>query len=154
MSDRYALSQTARLLGGLQWAVTAMIIGSTMMSLYIDYLAATSRGSINGTVSFATEFSVGSVLAFVLGYLWVTRRTRGQTREADGIKQRIDYVFFLWLGWPFVYFSLSKILIALDVDLAPVPYLSHAVLGFGDVISSVIVVYWLQVGLLPLFLSG
>lgn len=154
MSDRYAPSQAARLLGGLQWAVTAIIIGSTVMSLYIDYLAATNPSSINGTISFATEFSVGSGLAFVLGYLWVTRRTRSQTQEADGIKQRIDYVFFLWLGWPVVYFGLSNILATLSVDLTPVPYLSHVVLGFGDIISSVIVVYWLQVGLLSRFLSG
>ncbi|RRJ31158.1 hypothetical protein [Halocatena pleomorpha] len=153
MSDRYAPSQAARLLGGIQWASTALVIGSAAASVYIDYRLGTTPDSTGGTISFTTEMYIVLSLSFALGYLWVRYRMKNKIQEARGFRQRIDYVFLLWLGWPVVYAVLSKVCAVLRVDLTPTPYLTHIVFCLGDIVFSVIVIYWFQVDLASRFLS-
>lgn len=88
------------------------------MSVYVKHLMATMPNNTSRTISLSEEFTAGMILSFVLGYLWVRHRTENETQEARGIKQRIDYVFVLGLGWPLVYFLLLNTYSLFDSPVA------------------------------------
>lgn len=148
MSNGYSPSQTARSLGGLQWAFTAMVIGSSIDHLVIPF----ERYQWN--YLFVTGFTAGTILSFVLGYLWVFHKTENARQEARGIKQRIDYVFLLWLGWPVVYFLAYRTYSMFDLPAAMHPFIHELLYIPGTAIFPVVIVYWLNITCVSRFLSG
>lgn len=150
MTDTYSPSLFARLLGGIQWAFTTMVIVATIAVLYTTYLIDTHSGNI--AFSYAQEATVALVIAFGIGYFWVGEHTKNRRQETNEIRQRIDYLFILWVGWPVVYVGLSQLLNLINIDLSNSVYLRHMAFGFGDVLFAIFVIYYSKAKIISRFI--
>lgn len=92
-------------------------------------------------------------IAFGMGYFWVACRTKNERQEIRANRQRVDYLLILWLGWPCVYFGLANLFQFVNIDVLNRLYIGDAVLGFGDVLFTVFVVYHLKIEIVVRFIS-
>jgi hypothetical protein len=151
--NTYSPSLGTRLLGGLQWAVTTMVIVGMIGALYSTYLIEIHTGNISGSVSYARPVIVSMILSFMAGYLWVTRRTMTASQETREHGQRIDYLLVLWFGWPGLYAGLSHLFRRINMDLLNRPFVFPVVYCLGGVLFTIFIVYYLRIELASRFVG-
>jgi hypothetical protein len=151
MTDTYSPALGARLLGGFQWSVTAMYIVGAVGMLYTTYII--HRYSGVSTVSYGRPAIGSMAIAFILGYLWAARYTKNASQERYEYGQRTDYLLLLWIGWPGVYAGLAHFFRAININLLNKPYIFPVIFGFGGVLFSLFIVYYLRVELAARFVG-
>ncbi len=150
MAEEYSPTLGSRLLGGLQWVLTALVIVGTITDIYFKYLMRTRSGSIN--ISYGREVTIVLAIAFIGGYLWVARRTEHAEQEIHEYGQRLDYLLVLWIGWPVVFGGLAWLFGLVGIQLWT-GYLFYIGYSLGSILCAVVSVYCLQLELAARFVG-
>lgn len=104
----YYPSLLATSVGGLQWGLSAAVVATVFVQLYVDYLLATGDYEPNGSVG-PGPFPILVALGFglVVGSLWVGRTTRDERQETRDTRRRIEFLLVATLALPVVFVPLS-----------------------------------------------
>lgn len=146
----YSPSYLASLVGGVQWALTAMTVFVNLETLYISLINVTGAREGSWSIDFRVEYALVIGIALIMGYLWVNRRTMTQPQEARELRQRIEYLMWMLFGWPLSLVVLDSVIG--PIGLSPmVWYLSPLLLGFGGPLVAVVLVYVLEIDIVTKF---
>jgi hypothetical protein len=85
----YRPSRIAGVVGGVQWGVTALYLGSVCFALVIEYLMRT-RESIS--IDLGREFVLAVGVAFAAGYVWARRPVDSEATARETHGRRVEYV--------------------------------------------------------------
>jgi hypothetical protein len=111
----YYPSLLATSVGGLQWGLSAAVVATVFVQLYVDYLLATGNYETNGPIGPGPlPILAALVVGLVAGSLWVGRRTTDERQETRDTRRRIEFLVVATLALPVVFVPLSFALAVLD----------------------------------------
>ena len=140
----YYPSLLATCVGGLQWGISAAVVATVFVNLYVDYLLATGNYTPNepigpGPLPIVVALAVGAVG----GGLWVTLRTESRTAETRDTRRRVEFLAVLF-GFPLVmlpvlfvwtFLPIPSVVNEFGATVGPVVY------GLGGLLFASVLVY-------------
>jgi hypothetical protein len=85
----YRPSRIAGVVGGVQWGITALYLGSVSFAVVLEYLTRT-RESIS--IDLGREFVLTVGVALVAGYVWARRPVDSEATAREIHARRVEYV--------------------------------------------------------------